>query len=168
VVDPSKIILIPYAFPESYEGGKQTAFITHHSQYSPKNPNKPDILCMPVPITERDYNETIHMLNGTLTKFAVKKSDRPEWQRKWSSWQFYESIMGRESLSYVETMHRTRDSYHKCVGISHVAHLGPRSFLDQTTGQWVEYEGFGPGNARSMNVAGAESVFHQITQSFPR
>jgi len=167
VVDATKIRLIPYAFPESYDGGKKTDFLTSKQQFEPRNPNKPSIICMPTPVAERTYTSTTHMLNRSLTKYAPKKSEQPDWQRKLSCAPFYESVIGKELVNMIETLHQERDSFHKGVGVSHVAQMGPRTFLDQTTLQKVELEGYGAANSRRMNSPGGEQLWNHTKDSFP-
>jgi len=165
-IDRAKIQALWYCIPESYEGGKKADFVTRRDQFNVSELARPSIACFPISIAERRFADTIHMLNKQFGR-APTKSDHPQAYRKWSGAGFYESVITVAAAATVEAMHNERKFYSKCVGMSHVAHLGPCAHVDAGTMKKEDSDGFGPGNSIRENIKGAEEVFLGTRPYFP-
>ena len=88
--------------------------------------------------------------------------------RKYSSWEFYQSIFSEKNTSMVEAMHAERQRYWQSVDISQVGHICCRTFLDEHSLERVEKEGVGPGCDRRMNMPGAEKTWNGQSTYFPQ
>lgn len=165
-VNPGNIELLPLCDPDRFLGGKNHSFITHEDQWSAENPLKPSIIALPTPVGERTYGEYVEMTNQQL--YLRPGIDVDGHFCKYSSAEFYKSIFGLDRTDTVQDAHAQRLKYWSFVDVSHVGHVGPRSFIDARTGLRVDYEGHGPGNDRRMNQPGAEKVWNGQASEFPQ
>ncbi len=165
-VNPGNIELIPLCDPDRFLGGKNHSFVTHPEQWSMENPLKPSIIALPVPVNERVYGPYVEMTNQQL--YLRPGIDVDGHFCKYSSAEFYRSIFLRDRVDTVQAAHQQRTKYWSYVDVSHVGHVGPRSFIDARTGLQIDYNGHGPGNDRRMNMPGAEKVWNGQASEFPQ
>ena len=157
-LNPGNFRMIPYCMPDRFVGGKKTDFMLDRDEWVPHNPNKPSIIALPTPVSERKYGSPVHMTNGaTITRPDI---DYPSWTTKYSSAGFYEHRYTQDITRYVDEQHHERIKYKNVTHASHVAHRGWRAFKDPSTGHLKEYDGTGPGCSRSMNMPGCQYVWN--------
>lgn len=165
-VDGSKIHLMYGAFPEAYEGGKNTDLITNPGQYLTDDPSKAALTFMPVPLDEHKYgSETTHLLNRPLTRNGNRNRKVDPFVKN-SFAPFYISVFTKEATDLAENLQHERLSYNKSCVVSHIAHPGPRTVFDPRTEQMVKINGFGPVNSFEMNSEECVDVFLQLETEF--
>jgi hypothetical protein len=166
VAIPENIRMIYAAMPHRWIGGKNTVTMNDPDQWSMPNPDKPSLIVMPTPWTERNYKSPINMTNAPS---AYRPGvDTNIHLRKYSSAKFYMSIFGNRETGTVEALHMTRTNYWKHIHIHHVAHIGPRTFPDRNTKKLIDLPGEGgPGTDLRMNMRGAEKTWAGRAYYFP-
>jgi hypothetical protein len=166
VAIPENIRMIYAAMPHRWIGGKNTVTMNDPDQWSMPNPDKPSLIVMPTPWTERNYKSPINMTNAPS---AYRPGvDTNIHLRKYSSAKFYMSIFGNRETGTVEALHMTRTNYWKHIHVHHVAHIGPRTFPDRNTKKLIDLPGEGgPGTDLRMNMRGAEKTWAGRAYYFP-
>ncbi len=168
--NPDNLALLPYCIPDRFLGGKNVDFMSHPSQWSLPNPSKPSFVAVCTSVAEgtngAQYAGRVHMTNQPT--YRRPGYDNDIYPGKHSAARLYETVFGKQT-GYVDGLHRSeRSQYWGSVDVSHVAHLAPRSFIDQRTGKQIDYEGVGPGNDHRMNTPGAEKTWNGETHYFPQ
>jgi hypothetical protein len=166
-VAPEMIQALWYAIPGAYLGGKKCDFITNPKQLNVHDVNRPSIFCLPIAVGERQFADSLDMTRANYWR-TPGRSDQPDWMRTYSASGFFVSIIGHTAANLVRALHNERYRYTKAPALSFCAHRGPCSFIDPATMKKIDYEGFGPGNARSQNIAGAELVHLGKRDYFPQ
>jgi len=164
--NPQGIAMIPYCIPDRFIGGKNVTFMTAPEEWTVENPLKPSLVCLPIPVSESNFGSPIHMLNEET--YLRPGIDLDNHYRKYSSWEFYQSIFSEKNTSMVEAMHAERQRYWQSVDISQVGHICCRTFLDEHSLERIEKEGVGPGCDRRMNMPGAEKTLNGQSTYFPQ
>ncbi len=169
-VDPSKVRMLYACFPESYESGGTTDFLTEPRDYMKEDACKGALIAQPVPITEREHAGWGTMTNRPLGGGSANRGrERCNPKAKFSCGEFFRSVFNERACDLVETLTNERDSYVKKRAISHTAFRGPRTVYDPDTCQMVAMNGFGPAQSMKMNCAEAASVYQQVPlELFPQ
>lgn len=165
-VTPSAIAMLYAAIPVDFIGGKTVAFIKSANELFELSRDRGSLIAIPIPISENIFDHTLTLDNGQ----AMQRPDTYEtaFSGKWSGAAFLCSIFGAQDIGNIYGHHCNRTQF-KCQmpPVAFVLHNGPRSFIDQRTGNRVDHEGSGPGGERCMNMTGAYAVANGTATWYP-
>lgn len=165
-VTPSAIAMLYAAIPVDFIGGKTVAFIKSADELFELSRDRGSLIAIPIPISENIFDHTLTLDNGQ----AMQRPDTYEtaFSGKWSGAAFLCSIFGAQDIGNIYGHHCNRTQF-KCQmpPVAFVLHNGPRSFIDQRTGNRVDHEGSGPGGERCMNMTGAYAVANGTATWYP-
>lgn len=166
VAIPENIRMLYACMPHRWRGGKNTTTMTHRDQWHMDNPDKPSLVIIPTPWTERKYKSPINMTNAPSS--YRPGVDTEIYYRKHSSARFYETVFGERETGVIEALQMTRTNYWKHVPVHHVGHIGPRTFPDRNTLELIDLPGHGgPGTHIRMNIPGAEKTSNGEAYYYP-
>jgi hypothetical protein len=166
-VTKKNIQMIPYCIPDRFIGGMKVDFMRDHRDFVKPNPEKPSIISMLIPLTERRFEGPIHLLN-------FNPYYRPDLQnhhlRKWSAAEMFRMVFGDDTTMQIEGHHHNRVNYGTpVVGASLVAHRGPTGYRDfSSMNHRVRYvDGTGPRGDIRMNIDRAWETHNGGSHKFP-
>ena len=164
-VNPDNIYMIPLCDADRWIGGKNHSFVQSADDWNTPNPQRPSIIVMPTAVCERTYDGQIPA--DWKSMYLRPDIDVNNHFRKYSSADLFNVVFGERLVGSVKMAHLDRKSYWKFVNVSLAGHLAPRGFIDPRTGDYVQYNGNGPGNDIRQNMPGAEKVFDGQAEFFP-
>lgn len=165
-INPDNIALIFHAFPVAFIGGKKVDFMTNFDNFELANPAKESIIAFLIPVSERITASPMHLRNKET--YIRPGIDDAIWERKCSAFgTYYDWLLREHNPSSVDSNQTQRSNYSISMRVSHVANLGPTSYIDHYTLKKEDVEGVGPLGSRRMNMEGCQDVYEGRSVKFP-
>ncbi len=165
-INPDNIALIFHAFPVAFIGGKKVDFMTNFDNFELANPAKESIIAFLLPVSERITASPMHLRNKET--YIRPGIDDAVWERKCSAFgTYYDWLLREHNPSSVDSNQTQRSNYSISMPVSHVANLGPTSYIDHYTLKKEDVEGVGPLGSRRMNMEGCQETYEGRSVKFP-
>lgn len=165
--NPNNIAMMPFVFPEGFVGGMGTDFMQDMSHFRNRANERESCIAVLSPVTEVTYEYPLHVLN--LPTYKRRDTDNAPHNRKWSSSEFLEFIVGGNTLFEIEGhVDKNKRSYGHAFDISLSCHRGYMRYNDvNRPGHQKIQAGTGPRGNPRMNTGTAWETWNGQTTKFP-